>query len=108
MVQPIAVIYTCVVFVWVRLGRHGGGGIKVERNEQQSDRADTHDQHMFYAICFDIEKVSLFYIRCLVSTYTYMYIYIYMYRIVLHVTHETSYQKVNNEQWTPTHPSWRA
>ena len=29
------------------------GGIEVERNEQQSDRADTHDQHMFYPICFD-------------------------------------------------------
>ena len=48
----------CVAwFFEVKLGRHGGG-IKGQRNEQQSDRAENHDQNGSYLGRIEVEKVK--------------------------------------------------
>ena len=36
----------------------GMEGIKGERNEQQSDRAENHEQHGLYLCRFEVEKVK--------------------------------------------------
>ena len=45
----------CDVFLRSSLG--GMEGIKGERNEQQSDRAENHSQHWLYLGRFEVEKV---------------------------------------------------
>ena len=42
-------------------------GIKGERNEQVSDRAENHDQNKLYLGGFDVEKVYFFDLKCFVS-----------------------------------------
>ena len=42
-------------------------GIKGERDEQQSDRAENHDQHGLYLGPFRVPKSESFHLKCFVS-----------------------------------------
>ena len=48
--------HICGFFLMSSLG--GMEGIKGERNERQSDRAENHDQNGFYLGRFEVEKVT--------------------------------------------------
>ena len=77
----------------------GMEGIKGERNEQQSERAETHDQNGLYLGRFEVEKV-----RCLIKNALCLYLELcFLLRQGAHFqkNHEKSCQKVKNGAGRP-------
>ena len=77
----------------------GMEGIKGERNEQQSDRAENHDQNGRYLVRFEVEKV-----RVLIQNALCLYLelcFLLRQGAHFHKNHEKRRQKVKNGAGRP-------